>query len=149
MVRRGFALLDALIGGVLLGLAMVVVIGLTGSAISSQTRGEQLQTAAMLADERLNLVVATGPEAYSSSFELKGQCDDPWQAYAYQVDITPRPEGDPFLVRCTISWRQAGRAQTLSIETMIAPRVGDEPDPERRPEEAVDRAARQNAEAEE
>jgi len=142
--RRGFALLDALIGGVLLGLAMVVILGLTGSAISSQARGEQLQIAAMLADERLNLVLAVGPEAYPSTFETKGVCDEPFSDYSYAVEITPRPEGDPFMIKAIIKWRTVGgRAQELAIETLIAPRVGDDPDPDRRPEETVGRTARQ------
>ncbi len=144
VARRGFALLDALIGGVLLGLAMVVVIGLTGSAISSQARGEQLQIAAMLADERLNLVLAVGPEDYPSTFEVKGVCDEPFSDFAYEVDITPRPEGDPFLIKAIIKWRTiGGRSQELAVETLVAPRVGDDPNPDRRPEETVGRAARQ------
>src|SRR5690606_4616821 len=64
--RRGFILVDVIVAGVLLGIGLVTVIGLTGSAIASQRRGEELQVAAMLADEQLNLALAVGPEAYAS-----------------------------------------------------------------------------------
>lgn len=144
--RRAFALLDALIGGVLLGLAMVVVIGLTGAAMSSQAKGERIETAAMLADERLNMVLAVGPEAYPGVFKMKGPCDEPFADYDYEVEISPRPEGDPFFVRATIAWRVATGTQRISVETLIAPRVGDEPDPDRKPQETVDRSSRENKE---
>lgn len=147
VTRRAFALLDALIGGVLLGLAMVVVIGLTGAAISSQARGERYETAAMLADERLNMVLAVGPESYPGVFKMKGPCDEPFEDYDYEVEISPRPEGDPYFVKATIAWRAATGTQRISVETLIAPRLGDEPDPDRRPQETMDRAARENEEA--
>ena len=144
--RRAFALLDALVGGVLLGLAMVVVIGLTGAAISSQAKGERFEIAAQLADERLNMVLAVGPESYPGVFKMKGPCDEPFEEYEYDVEISPRPEGDPFFVKATIAWRGATGTQRISVETLIAPRLGDEPDPDRRPQETVDRSSRDNEE---
>lgn len=140
--RPGFALVDAIVGGILLGIALVSIIGLTGSSLSAQSRGEQLQTAASLIDERLNLVLATGPEAYPSVFPLKGPCDPPFEAFSYEVALTPQGDGNPYLVRATVTWSASGRAQNLSIETLIAPRIGDTPDPDRKPLEATDRSAR-------
>lgn len=148
MIRRGFALLDALVGGVLLGLAMVVVIGLTGAAISSQARGERYEIAANLADERLNMVLSVGPESYPGIYKMKGTCDEPFEDYDYEVEISPRPEGDPFFVKTTISWRAAAGTQRISVETLIAPRLGDDPDPDRRPQETVDRSSRDDEEGE-
>lgn len=141
---RGFALVDAIVGGILLGMALTAVIGLTGSAISAQAKGEQLTTAAALVDERLNLVLATGYEAYPSAFPLKGPCDPPFEAFTYEVTITPQGEGNAALVRAEVKWRGSGKPQSLAVETMIAPRVGDDPDPDRKPAEAEDRAARDN-----
>ncbi|MFM9959473.1 MAG: hypothetical protein ACKVZJ_15560 [Phycisphaerales bacterium] len=140
--RPGFALVDAIVGGILLGLALVSIIGLTGSALSAQGKGEQLATAAALADERLNLVLATGVEGYSSVFPLKGPCDAPFEDFNYEVSIVSRGDSDPFLVKAEIRWQSAGRAQSLAVETLIAPRLGDNPDPDRKPTETLDRAAR-------
>ena len=47
--------------------------------------------------------------------------------------------GAPYHVTATISWFSAGRTQSETVETCIAPRLGDEPNPDRRPEQNVDR----------
>lgn len=140
--RGGFALVDAIVGGILLGLSLVSIIGLTGSALSAQGRGEQLATAAALADERLSLVLATGVEGYSSVFPMKGACDAPFEDFSYEVTVVSRGDSDPFVVKAEIRWNASGRAQSLAVETLIAPRVGDNADPDRKPLEALDRAAR-------
>ncbi len=72
--RPGVALLDAIIAAVVLGIALATIIGLTGQALSSQAMGEQIQTAAMLADEQLNLVLARGPDNYAKSWPVSGPC---------------------------------------------------------------------------
>lgn len=138
---RAFALLDAVVGAVLLGLALAAVLGLSSQALSSQARGEQLATAARLADERLSLVLATGPEAYASVFPLTGPCDEPFGRFTYQLSISPQGGGNPYRVRAAIGWQAGGRPQTLAIETLIAPRLGDDPDPDRKPKEAFGRNA--------
>ncbi len=151
--RRGFALVDAIMGGILLGLALMSIIGLTGSSLSAQAKGEQLQTAAALADERLNLVLATGVEGYASVFPMKGVCDSPFEQYSYEVTFISQGDSDPFLVKAEIRWGggagtgAGGRAQSLVVETLIAPRVGDDPDPDRKPLETLDRAARDAGES--
>ena len=64
--RRGVALIDAIIAAVILGVALSAIIGLGNQALNSQRVGEELRTAAMLADEQLNLVLARGPEYVAS-----------------------------------------------------------------------------------
>lgn len=136
---RGFALLDAVVGGVLLGLGLTAVIGLTASAISSQRQGERLQVAAMLADERLELVLALGPDGYASELPTRGKCEEPFEAYRFEVDIAEQGDPAPYLIRCTITWPAVGEDRSLIIETLMAPRRGDEPDPDRQPDETVGR----------
>jgi type II secretory pathway pseudopilin PulG len=136
---RAFALVDAIVAGVLLGIGLAIILGLASRAIASQRQGEELQRAAMLADELLNSVLAVGPEEFDSVFESRGRFDAPFDEYAYDVALTPGDESDPFLVEATIIWNTAGRDRTLTIETLVAPRRGEEPDPERQPEETVGR----------
>ena len=138
--RRAFALIEALAASVVLGLGLVAVMGLTARAIAAQTRGERLAIAAMLADERLNLVLATGIEGYESSFALRGRCEEPFEDYSYEVVINEGSAGDPAFVIAEIYWKSGGRDQSISVETLIAPRLGDDPDPDRRPDETVDRS---------
>ncbi len=137
--RRGFLLVDAIVAGVLLGIGLATVIGLTGSAIASQRKGEELQIAAMLADEQLNLVLAVGPEAYGSAFQPRGVCAEPFTGYRYTVTVTPRGGAEPYQVSATITWKSGGRDRSITIDTLIAPRRGEDPDPERKPEEAIER----------
>lgn len=135
----GFALIDVLVAGVLTGVVLAVAMGLAAQAVSSQTRGEQLEIAAMLADERLNLVLMTGPDRYEGFYELAGACDPPFERYTYAVEIESRGEATASAVRVTISWPAIGGARTLSIDTLMAPRLGDDPDPDRKPSETIDR----------
>ena len=93
----------------------------------------------MLADNRLNLVLALGPEDYPSEFDLKGNCENPFEKYAYEIELDPKGQTDPYDVSVTIAWESAGRLRTLTIETKIAPRRGDNPDPKRSPDEVIGR----------
>lgn len=139
--RRGFALLDVIIAGIIIGISLAVVIALTGRALSSQSRGEDLQTAALLADEQLNLVLARGPDGYGRSFPTTGECDPPFDNFRYSLEFTGGSGADPYRVTVTISWLSGGSGapQSLSLQTLIAPREGDDPDPDRKPTETPSR----------
>ena len=132
MRRRGFVLVDGIVAGVLLG------VGLTGAALGAQRRGEQLQRAAALADERLAMVLALGAEAYEADEDMSGEFPEPDDAFRFEITIEQGPAGDPDYVSVEIIWGERSRDK-LFIETFIAPRTGDEPDPERDPERQVER----------
>lgn len=139
MVKRthGVVLVDLLVAAMLLGIAVAAMVSLTGRALSSQRQGEELQTAAMLLDEQLQLVLARGPDDYASRFPIEGPCDAPFEAYRYTLKIEGGEGGDPYLVIATVSWNASGRVRSESIETFIAPRLGEEPDPLRKPADPV------------
>lgn len=137
--RRAFALIEVIVASVILGIAVSSMLGLLARAVSSQSDGERIETAARLADERLNLVLALGAEKYPSVFPLAGPCDAPFDAYRYEVTLQAASGGLPYRVRAEVSWNTAGRARSVTLETLIAPRVGEEPDPDRKPEETLSR----------
>jgi len=137
--RRGVALIDAIVAAVSLGVALSAIIGLGNQAIGSQQLGEQLQTAANLADEQLNLVLAVGPEDFGKKFSLTGVCEEPFEKFSYKVEITGGVGGSPFRVTATIFFESGGRDRSISIDTQIAPRLGDDPDPVRQPTEVPER----------
>lgn len=139
VARRGVMLIDAIIGAILLGISLAVIVSLGGRAISAQADGEQLRTAAMLIDERLNLVLSLGVEDYTSKSDLEGECDPPFQNYRYKVDVGGGQSGEPYTVEVTVSWKVGGREYSESVETRLAPRLGDDPDPIRRPDQSVER----------
>lgn len=143
---RSFALVDCIVATVLLGVSLAVIIGLAGTALSSQATGEHLSTAAMLADEQLQLVLARGADNYKDQYPLEGPCDAPFQDYKFRLvfDGGTGP-GVPFNVTCTILWgagKMGGSEQSIKVDTMIAPRnvTGDtQATPVRAPRATVDR----------
>lgn len=137
--RRGVVLIDSIVGAVLLGVALAVMIGLGSRALTSQKTGEDLQAAAMLLDEQLNLVLARGADDYASRFPVHGQCDKPFDRFEYSLEFSEGQSGEAFRVVATISWKAGGKQRSESIEALIAPRLGDDPDPIRRPDQAVNR----------
>ena len=106
--RRGALLVDVLVGVVMLGVALAVMIGLSARAVSAQRAGENLQIAAMLIDERLNMVLARGPEDYATAFgALEGPCDEPYTRFRYALSIQEGTAGQPFRVSCTVTWKNS------------------------------------------
>jgi Tfp pilus assembly protein PilV len=138
---RGFALIDVITAAILLGVALAVVIGLISRAISSQKLGEDLQVAAMLADEQLNLVLARGPDEYSKQFPTDGACDAPFERFSYALDINGGSDSSPYTVAVTIRWPggPSRDGRSITIETLMASRLGDDPDPDRLPVEPIQR----------
>ncbi|MCC6660272.1 MAG: hypothetical protein IT437_05245 [Phycisphaerales bacterium] len=134
---RGVILVDAIIGAVILGVALVVIIGLSGRALSSQSRGQELQVAAMLLDEQLGLVTMRGADNYAAAFPAEGSCDAPYQDYRFKLEFSGGTGGGAYRVRATVSWTTGGRPRSETAETLIAPRT--EEDPVRRPETPVSR----------
>jgi len=139
--RPAFALLDVVIASIILGISIAAIIGLTGRALSAQKTGEELQIAAMLADEQLALVLARGPDNYSQRFQTNGACDAPFANYQYVVTLSGGSSSEPYAVSVAISWAGGGEGaqRTITIHTLIAPREGDDPDPDRKPPETTDR----------
>jgi len=137
--RAGVMLADILVAVILLGSALAVMVGMAGRAISAQHAGEISQVVAMLLDEQLNLVLARGPDKYAARFAIEGACDAPFESYKYKLDITGGDAGAAYVVIATIRWNSGGKAISESVETRIAPRRGDDNDPDRRPETTVDR----------
>lgn len=140
--RRGVMLVDVLVGVVMLGSALAIMIGLSSRAMVAQRAGENLQIAAMLLDEKLALVLARGPDQYASRYgDMEGVCDAPFERFRYRLEIESGSAGQPYEVAATVVWFENGRDRAETVRTLIAPRLGDEPDPDRRPQEAADRLA--------
>ena len=80
-----------------------------------------------------------GPDNYQSRFDSDGACDAPFYEYRYHVDVTPQTPGRPYAVRATVTWVSGGRQRSASASTLVAPRLGDDPDPLRTPDTPVER----------
>ncbi len=137
--NRGVVLVDVIVGTVILGIALAVILSLASGALTSQRNGRRLTVASMLLDEQLSLVLARGADDYKKQYETKGLCDAPFQEYNFELEFDGGSSGDPYLVTARINWLEGSRPRSLSCETMIAPRLGDDPDPDRQPPENENR----------
>lgn len=131
--------MDAIIGAVLLGGTLAAILTIAGRAVRAQGEGQRMATAAALIDEQLNLILARGPDNYGARFELEGPCDPPFAEYSYQIEIDGGQSGNAYDVLVTVRWFYAGRVRSAQVATLIAPREGDDPDPERTPAVPVER----------
>lgn len=137
--RRGIALLDVIIGSVMLGVGLAVIISLSSRALARQTDGEKRLVASWLADELLSMVLVEGPTNYARQYDTTGRFYEPFDDYYYEVDIHDMGVDQPFLVTAIVGWyTSAYDGENVSVQTYIAERRGD-PEQPRQPAERVDR----------
>jgi len=139
--RRGFALMDAVIAGVLLAIGMITVLSVGGQAMTMARRGEIDVRAASALDELLSSVLTEGPVDYDKRMPLNGHFDatSPYADFDFDIQIEQGGSGVPARVIAKVT-HENGREYT--IETSIAEKRGEEPDPLRIPSEPIDREAR-------
>ncbi len=139
--RSGFALVDVIIGGVLLSIGLAAIISLATRALKSQTDGEKQMVAAWLCDELLSLVVVDGPMNYSRIHDTSGQFDFPFQEFFFEVEIEEQGVDHPYVVTATVSWLAGRGSRFVQVQSLIAERKED-PNEIRAPPEPIDRDER-------
>jgi hypothetical protein len=148
--RRGFALVDVIIGGVMLGIGLAVIISLNSRSLANQVDGERQLTASWLADELLTTVLVEGPVEYPKLHDMSGQFEPPFSDFDYDVSIDELGSALPHHVTAEVRWNGSGGVRTVRVETYIARRNGDQAESEelsqeaelREPLEPVDREQR-------
>ncbi len=138
--RRGIALVDAIIGGVILGIGLSVMLSLTSRSLRMQADGEKRLTASWLADELLTMVIVDGPDNFPKRNDTSGRFTAPFETFGFDVDIEYLGKGLPYRVNAAVSWSDRP-ADAVRVETLVALRTG-EPEQLREPHEPVDRMAR-------
>lgn len=139
--RKGFALMDVLIGGVMLGIGLAVILSIASRSISAQASGEKQMTAAWLLDELLSMVLVEGPVEFSHVQATSGNFDPPFDLYEFDVNLKDLGAGQPFLVTATVRWPQGHSTRQVQAQTFIALR-NDELYEDRMPLEPIDRISR-------
>ena len=137
--RGGFTLIEVLIAGVILAIGMTTLLTLTSRAIGLQRRGEQKIVAAALLDELLSSVLTEGPQDFLRLQSTSGPCDPPYEDWEFAVDIENAVGSDPYRVLATVT---APDGRTYECGTLMAPKLGETPDPDRVPPEPIDREGR-------
>jgi hypothetical protein len=139
--RSGFALMDAIIAGILLSIGMVTVLSVAGQALSLARRGEVDVRAAAAIDELLGKVLTEGPRDFPELHPTAGPFEEgsPYTDFEYAIRIDQGGSGVPAEVEVVLT-HASGRSYT--VVTRIAEKRGEEPDPIRYPSEPIDRQAR-------
>src|SRR5262245_43958452 len=101
-MRRSFALLDALVGSVILGIGLAVTLSVASRSIAMQVDGQRQLTAAWLLDELLGSVVMDGPVAFPQLNATNGRFDPPFDEFEFDVDIDDLGLGKPLMVTATV-----------------------------------------------
>ena len=135
----GFTLIEVIIAGVILALGAASLLSLTSRALQMQRRGEQKIIAASLLDELLSTVLVEGPQDFVQMNSMNGPCDFPFEEWQYKVEIDSAVGRDPFRIIATV---YSPNGDAFDCSTLIAARLGEEPNPERIPFEPIDREAR-------
>lgn len=138
--RRAMALVDVIIGGVMLAIALSVLIALTTRSLAAHTDGEKRLVASWLADELLNMVVTLGPDVWPKVNDEAGTFEAPFDEFTYDVSLDFLGDSHPYKVIASVNW-EGNRAEPIYVETFIAVRKGEAFAP-RAPLEPLDREAR-------
>lgn len=139
--RRAIALVDVIIGSVILAIGLGVVISLTTRSLRTQTDGEKRLTASWLADELLTMVLVEGPVNYPKLYDNTGTFDFPFDEFGYDIAIEELGPNQPYRVTASVYWAGPGGDRQVQVQTSISERGGD-PNQPRIPLEPVDRDAR-------
>jgi Tfp pilus assembly protein PilV len=138
--RKGFALIDVIIGSAMLAIGIAVVISMSSRSLTRQSNAERQITASWLADELLSMTLVVGPEEYAKAYPRRGRFEPPFDEYSFDLTLEDESYYLPIRAIATISWESNNGTHSVEMETMIARRHG-EPVP-RVPAEPVDREER-------
>jgi hypothetical protein len=139
--RRGIALVDAILGGVILGIGLAVTLSLASRAVAAGAEGQRRIVASWLLDELLGMVVADGPVDFPRLNATGGRFDHPFDDYEFAVALEDLGIGQPFRVTATVRWRSGRGYRQVEAQTYVSERRSDEPEV-RAPPEPIDRYER-------
>ena len=137
--RRGFALLDAILGGALLALGLAGVVTLSQRSLAMLQRGEREAIAAAMLDELLSQVVTEGPGDFARNRESAGRMPAPWPDWEFAVEINAGGEGDAADI---VAMVRDPLGREYRCATRVAPHDDSATPEERAPTEPIDRSQR-------
>ena len=137
--RRGFALVDVIVSGILLAIGLTTILTLAARGLRLQQQGEQEILAAALLDELLSSVLTEGPVDFPKLHDTFGRFEAPFDEFEFEIEIEDPAVGDPYAVTATVTH---DNGTSYSVATLIAMKLGEETDPIREPDQPVDREGR-------
>jgi prepilin-type N-terminal cleavage/methylation domain-containing protein len=136
---RGFTLVEVIISSIILVIAAGALLSLTSQSLGMHRRGEQKIVAASILDDLLSRVLTEGAQDFTSMYPSRGFCEEPFTTWEYEVEIGNSVGLDPYQVTARVT---SPTGRNYECATLVAPRLGEEPNPIRAPDEPVDREER-------
>jgi len=137
--RRGWALVDVIVGGVILGIGLATVISIAERSLAMQQRSERELVAAQLLDGLLAEVLSVGVAEWDLTRSPTGAFDAPFEEWEWELRIDKQGTGDPYRVLAVARNRDGAE---FRAETLMAPRPEGAEEPQRAPTAPIDRQAR-------
>ena len=136
---RGWALIDVIVGGVILGIGLAAVVSIAERSLAMQQRSEREMVAAQLMDGLLGEVLAVGVVDWSLARPTAGNFESPYEEWTWELDIDKQGLGDPYRV---VALARDRNGAEFRVETLMAPRPEGFEEPSRMPETPIDRQAK-------
>ncbi len=117
--KRGFTLLEALAGGVILALGVATLFGLSARCLS-QARINQHQAAAWeILDQQLTLIDVVGIDTFVGQATREGSISRSGTVYHWSVAATEDILDRLYVVEMVVSWQEHNRLRRISASTMM------------------------------
>ena len=138
-MRRGFALIEVVIAGVILAVGLAGIINVSMRAMEMQRRGEAEVIASSLLDGLLSQVLVDGVTEFPKLNATSGRFDPPFEDWEWELVIDKQGAGDPYRVMAIARDRDGAE---FRVETLMAARPENTEEPQRAPTAPIDRQAR-------
>ncbi|OHB78699.1 MAG: hypothetical protein A2Z25_15180 [Planctomycetes bacterium RBG_16_55_9] len=117
--RRGFTLVEVMAASVILCGAVMIVGSIATRALIGTRLNRRYETAASLADKQLNLIDYVGIDSVSELGPLDGDFEESGDSYHWFIQTEYQELDNLYLVTATITWVEANRPYSLSVDTMF------------------------------
>lgn len=116
---RGFTLVEVIAASIIL-CSVVMIAGAIGTRSLVGTRlNRRYEMAAAVADQQLSLVEYVGVDSIVESGVLEGDSDESGYSYHWEIGTEYQEIDGLYLVTVTVTWVEANRPYSLTIDTML------------------------------
>ena len=118
--KCGFALVEVLMGSLILALGVLLINGLSSRCMVDNSRGLEYEQAARLLDECLEEAAATEILKKLINLEkIEGDFQDRYPNYRYLLELEPTEHVDLYQITATVIWTAASKQYQLEAATLL------------------------------
>lgn len=119
--KRGFTLVEALVGALILAVGAVVICGLSRRCIENNVRAGRYEQAYRLLDECLDRVAALAPAELAQRRSIDGDFGSRHVGYRFAVLIEPTESSNLYRATAKVFWQQEDTGYEIEATTLIYP----------------------------